>query len=214
MVILKETKMKSKASISKSVIRKGKDALHGARSGNFVKIEENDSADLIPLCGVEGFMSFEQHTFWNDEGNSPTFACLHGDECPGCALGNQPSTKVFIPVYDLAAKAAKIYSCSTKMAQTIGDVETETGTIIGRVFRVKRKGGGKNTRYTLIPLNKKADVKKIDVPDVESEIIIRPKDEILRMLSDAGFSDEDFEEIEDGEEVEAPHKKAKKAKRK
>lgn len=205
-----ESSMKSNA-ISKGLIRKGKDALHGARSGVFVKIEENSAVDLIPLCGVDGFISFEQHTFWNDEGNSPTFVCLHDESCPGCSLGNQPGTKVFIPVYDLTAKAAKIYSCSTKMAQTIGDVEAETGTIIGRVFRIKRKGAGIKTRYTLIPLNKKANVSKIEVPDVEKEIIVKTKDEILRTLQEAGFTDDDFEELggEDEEETKPARKKVK-----
>lgn len=199
--------MKNKATLNKGVIRKGKDALRGARSGNFVKIEENGSADVIPLVGVDGFISFEQHTFWSDEGNSPTFTCLHKG-CPGCELGNQASTKVFIPVYDLAAKTAKIYSCSTKMAQTIGDIETEVGEIVGRVFRIKRKGGGKNTRYTLVPLNKKANISKVETLDVEAEIIIRPRDEILRMLKEAGFNDDDFETDAD-ETDEVRHKKAR-----
>jgi hypothetical protein len=111
-------------------------------------------------------------------------------------MNDVPSQKTYIPIYDLASKTAKILAAGTNVATAVAD-NAEEIEIKGRAFRIKRKGAGKNTRYTVIVLNKKAKVDKIESPDLEAAIPVSTRKAIVGLLAEAGIDEDDLEEVDD-----------------
>lgn len=183
---------------NKTAIRKGRAGIIQSGSSKFVKIQPDSHADFVMLKSIDDYITFDQHTIWNDDGISPTFVCIGSDEgCPGCKMGNRATAKTLIPVFDVVAKALKILIAGPSIAVHIAECAEEVD-VKGRMFRIKRKGSGKNTRYTVILLNKKANVDKVKCPNLEESVPPSTISEIKKLLRAAEI-DTDVEKNEDDE---------------
>ncbi len=202
----------------RSVIRKGSKAISevSAGAGDFVKISDGDAIDMASLLNLDDMLSVDQHAIWLEGGNSPMFPCI-GKNCPGCELGNGARFRAFLPVYLIKeGKMVKLFSFGISIARALEELDEEFGGLAGNVFRVKRKGTGLNTTYTVVALGKKTKVDEDDIPDdVEEKIGPTTRKGILALLEETGAIEDLVEdEDDDEEEEEAPPKKKKKKKKK
>jgi len=204
----------------RSVIRKGSKAISevSAGAGDFVKISDGDAIDMASLLNLDEMLSVDQHAIWLEGGNSPMFPCI-GKDCPGCELGNGARFRAFLPVYLIKeGNMVKLFSFGISIARALEELDEEFGGLAGNVFRVKRKGTGLNTTYTVVALGKKTKVDEDDIPDdIEEKIGPTTRKTILALLEETGAIEDLVEEDEDDEEEEeeeAPPKKKKKKKKK
>jgi len=207
----------------KSAIRKGRDAISSASSGSsdFVRIADGDAIDMVSLLDLEEMLSIDQHAIWLDGGNSPMFPCI-GKNCPGCDHGNQPRFRAFLPVVVLDSGEPKIFSFGISIARALEELDEEFGGIAGHVFRVKRKGSGLATTYTVIALGRTRKIAKYEAIEVEEKLGPVTRKGILELLKETGAledtddydddDDDDDDEDDDDivEEEEEPKKKKKK----
>lgn len=206
----------------RSVIRKGRKAIAdvGAGAGDFVKIGDGDAVDMVSVYDMEEMLSVDQHAIWLEGGNSPMFPCI-GKNCPGCELGNQPRFRAFLPVKLIETGEPKIFSFGIQIARALEELDEEFGGLSGNVFRVKRKGSGLATTYTVVALGKKRKVSEDDViDDLEEKIGPTTRAGILSLLEETGAiedlveEEEDLEDEEDEEEEEEPAPKKRKSRKK
>jgi len=205
----------------RSVIRKGRKALAdvGSGAGDFVKIGDGDSVDMVSIVDMEEMLSVDQHAIWLEGGNSPMFPCI-GKGCPGCELGNQARFRAFLPVKLVETDEPKIFSFGIQIGRALEELDEEFGGLAGNVFRVKRKGSGLATTYTVVALGKKKKVSEDDIIEgLEEKIGPATRSGILELLNETGAIEDlvepdDEEEEEEIEEEEAPApKKRRKAKK-
>jgi len=201
----------------RSVIRKGSKAISdvSAGAGDFVKISDGDAVDMASLLDLEDMLSVDQHALWLEGGNSPMFPCI-GKDCPGCELGNQPRFRAFLPVYLVKeGNMVKIFSFGISIARALEELDEEFGGLGGNIFRVKRKGAGLNTTYTVVALGKKIKVNDDDLPDdIEEKIGPTTRKTILALLTETGAVEDLVEDDDDDEEEEEKEKEPVKKKKK
>jgi hypothetical protein len=195
----------------RSVIRRGRKAISdvGSGAGDFVKIADGDAIDMVSIVDMEEILSVDQHAIWLEGGNSPMFPCI-GKGCPGCELGNQPRFRAFLPVKLIESGDSKIFSFGIQIARALEELDEEFGGLAGNVFRVKRKGSGLATTYTVVALGKKRKVSEDDIPeDLEEKIGPTTRKTILDLLEETGaiediVEEEELEEEDEEEEEEEP----------
>jgi hypothetical protein len=206
----------------RSVVRKGKEALDSASqgAGDFVKIGDGDSVDMVSLVDLEEMLSIDQHAIWLEGGNSPMFPCI-GKGCPGEEQGNAPRFRAFLPVVLLDDGQQKIFSFGISIARALEELDEEFGGIAGNVFRVKRKGSGLSTTYTVVAMGRKRKIEKYEVPDIEEKLGPTTRKAILELLEETGAIEDALEEFDDEEDdddeeevVEEPKKRKTRAKKK
>ncbi len=188
----------------KSIIRKGTVVLgesKGPGERDFVSLKDGDAVNLAPLVNMDELISVDQHAIWLDGGNSPMFPCI-GDGCPGCKLGNQPRFRAFLPVVVLPDNEVKIFSFGIRVARALEELDSEFGGLKGHVFKVKRKGVGLSTNYTVISMGKTIDVDGFAMPDVEGKLGPITKEGINDLLMETGATEAGKEEV--AEEVPSP----------
>jgi len=187
----------------KQVIKKGKEVISqiSAGSGDFVKIDDGDVVDMVSLIDLDEMLSIDQHAIWLEGGNSPLFPCI-GEDCPGCEAGNKPRFRAFLPVLLLDEGEQKIFSFGISIARALEELDEEFGGLAGHVFRVKRKGTGLNTTYTVIAMGKKKDVSKLEPIEIESKLGPTTRKGILQLLIETGAMEESEEWEEEKAEAE------------
>lgn len=176
------------------VFKKGKVSSASAGGASFVKIDADSSVDLIILADTSDMLSFNQHAFWRDEGNSPIFPCI-GKGCPGCAQGDKAKFKAVLPVlYVGGEKEPVIWTFGITVARMLQDTEDALGSLAGQSIRVKRTGSGLKTRYSVTSLAKKFNISKIKVDwdEIMSRLGPTTAAEIEALL--AGDTDDDDDE--------------------
>lgn len=115
----------------------------GGGGGLFIKLDDGQHVDFVPLSDVK--VRFKR---WNQASRS-----YDDVEAPGQGV----STEYLACVWDCDAKTQRII---TMAAPTFEDVKTEIADAEGdvrQVFRMRRKGLGKNTRYSVKVLPQRHD---------------------------------------------------------
>lgn len=148
------------------------------------------------------------------------FPCI-GKGCPGEEVGNQPRFRAFLPVVLIDDGSQKIFSFGISIARALEELDEEFGGIAGNVFRVKRKGSGLATTYTVVAMGRKRKIDKFEVPDIEEKLGPTTRKGILELLEETGAIEDALEEFDDEEEEEeeeeakpAPKKRKPRAKKK
>lgn len=197
----------------KRAIRKGRKAIGdaGIGSSDFVRISDGDVIDMVSLVDMDDLLSIDQHAIWLDGGNSPMFPCI-GEDCPGCETGNQPRFRAFLPVVLIDEGVQKIYSFGISVARALEELDDEFEGLSGHVFRIKRKGTGLGTTYTVIAMGRSRKIDKYDLPDVEDKLGPVTRRGIMDLLEETGALEDTIDDEE--EEEEEPKKKRKKKKKK
>jgi hypothetical protein len=172
----------------RSVIRRGKDALPRVGESKFLKIPEGEAVVIVPLTGLDDLISVDQHAFW-DITPGVLVPCTGGN-CPACSLGNKPSFRAFLPVMT-RENGAKIFSFGISVLTQLESLEEELGSLTGQVIKVRRRGSGLSTKYTVVAVGKKVSVKGVEAPDIITAIGPTDSYGVRRVLADAGLLDPD-----------------------
>ena len=200
-----------------SFIKKGREGLTDSGGGQkFLKLKDGDSAEIAPIGGVDDIISFDQHAFWLDAGNSPIFPCLQSDDCPGCMLGHGPSFKALMSVVVRGEEGPeeRMIVFGKSVFKALIDAEDALGSLNGNILKYSRKGSGMATRYTIIPTGRKADVPSLDKREFDpiDHVGLTDRDEIIKALTEAGLwppkaAKKAKVEADDEEEAPTPKKK-------
>lgn len=172
----------------RSVFRKGSAGLGESKEGGekeFISLKDGDSANLASLVNMDDLISVDQHAIWLDGGNSPMFPCI-GEGCPGEVLGNQPRFRAFLPVVSLPENEVRIFGFGIRVARALEELDNEFSGLKGHVFKVKRKGSGLSTNYTIVAMGKTVDVDGFVAPDIVSKLGPTTKEGILELLKETG----------------------------
>jgi hypothetical protein len=176
------------------VVRKGTAHIGKASSeggSNFLKIEPDSTVKAVMLVNPsEEMLSFDQHGFWLDGGNSPIFPCIagEGEECPGCQKGNNPKFRAFLPVLvkQDGEEVVRIWNFGIGLARSLASIEEVIGLgeLVGHVIAIKRTGAGKSTRWEAISTGKVVDIDEVEIPlALESEIVnVNNRADILALM--------------------------------
>lgn len=178
--------------------RKGKlDASAGGEGGGgqFIKIAADNAVVVAPLVSLDDMISCDQHEFW-DINPAIIVPCI-GKGCPACETSVDARFKAFLPVLT-KDEGVKIFSFGIRVYRQLAELETEIGSLKGKVIKIKRTGEGLKTQYMIIPTGKTMKVEDQEVPDIESMLGPTTKAEIRAKLEAAGLlnvkSDVDEEE--------------------
>lgn len=184
-------------------LRKGPSSTGGGNS-KFVTAKEEEPLVFAPLEELENIISADVHEFW-DVKPFVSMPCI-GKGCPACAVGNEAKYKSWLRVLPSGEAEGKILPMGIMIERAIADQKEEIGSIVGRVFKLKRTGKGFSTRYSLVPTDKKIDVSKVPAFTTEENIIVYDAEQMIAKLKGMGLMDDD------GKSVEAPvEAKAKEA---
>lgn len=168
------------------VYQKGKAAADSFQEGHFLKVSADESVTFVPLVGLDDMVSAKQHEFWD---TNPAFiAPCVGRGCPACALGNTPRFKAFLPIQTKEGQS-KIYAFGIKVYRQLEEIESELGTIQGKVLKVRRSGQGRNTSYTIIATGKTAKLDNAEPIDLLSVLGDETKESMTAKLVDRGMLD-------------------------
>jgi len=88
------------------------------------------------------------------------------------------------------------------------ELDEEFEGLSGHVFRVKRRGSGLATTYSVIAMGRKKKIDKHELPDVEEKLGPITAKGITKLLKETGAIDDE----DDDEEEEEPKKKKRKKK--
>ena len=152
-------------------------------------VKEGEPITFAPLVGLDDLISADMHEYW-DIKPAIYHPCL-GRDCPGCAVGNEPRFKAYLPVLMQSGETAvypftiSVYNQLEALEDALAD---EGETIKGLAIKVSRKGAGKATRYTVMSLGKRLDVSKTEVPDFIKSLGPTGEDEIWGLLEENGYS--------------------------
>jgi hypothetical protein len=171
--------------MAKPIVRKGTKAMPSSGNSEFLGIKPDESVTIAPLAGIEDMISIDQHVFWVDGGSSPMFPCI-GEGCPGCAMGDSPRYRASLPVLT-KEDGPKIFSFGTQVARQLSEIASELGNLKGAMLKVKRTGSGLKTSYTVVAVGKSVKTEGVKVPDVEKAIGPTTREEIVKLLEEAGM---------------------------
>lgn len=213
----------------------GLDELADSGSSKFLKLKAGKAIEVVPLTGVEGILSFNQHALWLDEGNSPIWPCFGKPWCPGEIIGDKARFRALLLVVtkDDPDTEMILPMGSSMFKQMVAVEDAIGGSMKGQVIRVLRTGEGLATKYNIIPTGRR--IKVTGDPDTNLMEHIGPTtpEEVIEMLEKAGkwtddhqeeydrlrlaakkrsaAADDDDDEDDDEEETPAPTKKSKKS---
>lgn len=168
-------------------IRSGADGLENTSRSVYLTLKDGDSKEVASVGDVESILSFEQHVFWLDEGNSPMFPCLKSRDCPGCMLGGDTRFRAIMLVQAKGEEEQRILALGKDLLrQVIAANEALDGQLKGAVLRISRKGSGMQTKYNAMPTARKA---KVGTPELDLLEHIGPieRDEIIELLKVPGL---------------------------
>ena len=81
-------------------------------------VKEGEPITFAPLVGLEGLISADMHEYWNIK-PAIYHPCL-GRDCPGCAVGNEPRFKGYLPVLLQSGESAVFpFTISVKVIEYI-----------------------------------------------------------------------------------------------
>lgn len=166
----------------------------GSGNGMFVSIKDGESVVFSPLQELDEIATFDQHSFW--EINPAVHVPCIREDCIPCSLGNDAKYRAFIPVV-LKSGETKIISAGSMIVNQLVDIGEELDTIVGKVFKLSRKGTSLSTRYRLVAIGTEIDTAKYDVPDTISAIGSTDPTDIAKTLEKAGFYVPSESEIDD-----------------
>lgn len=185
----------AKRSKTPSFIRTGRKSVEEAISSGgetFLRLKDGDSIEIAMIGGVDDIISFDQHSFWLDEGDSPIFPCQQDDECPGCMLGDGPQFKAMVTVMvkTEGGMEERLIIFGKSVLRALVDAEDAVGdSLHGKILKYSRKGTGLNTRYSVIPTGR-----EVKVPEL-NDVSLKPienlgmidRDEIVEALRSKGL---------------------------
>lgn len=124
--------------------------------GYFLLRNDGDYADVIFLYqGVEDVLVADVHYIKSPDYSGYVHCCGRG--CPACAKGIRTQTKLFIPMYNIAANEIQFFDRTMKFEpQLQQDVFSKYPNPSEYVFRITRHGvaGDVNTTYSIQAIGK------------------------------------------------------------
>lgn len=175
-------------------IKKGAKALDEASSPPgqvFLKLQDGESTEFAVIGGLDEIISFDQHAFWLESGNSPIFPCLQTEDCPGCQLNNEPRFKAVMVVLAKTEGGTeeRLIIFGKQVVTALRDANDAVGDLNGHILRMSRKGTGLNTRYSLMPTGRTTKVPKIEEVSLNPIENIGPttREAIVEALEQAGL---------------------------
>lgn len=135
------------------------------KSGSpFIGLKPDESMAFAPLVGLEGMVSADMHEYW-DIRPAIFHPCI-GRQCPGCASGNEPRFKGYIPVLKQDGEVA-IWPFTISTYNQLEELEDELGeSLAGYIIKFSRKGSGfMGTRYSVLGTGKRVDISGHEIPD-------------------------------------------------
>lgn len=196
------------------------------RPGIFQRLKEDEKfvgfAMFEPDAEIEdnpGF--FEYFTHW-DTGSNSSIPCL-GEDCPLCEGGDTPSTRALTLWYvpeNAKAEQFKVFEANSGTVDEFVDEAEDHDGLLGKKYRIRRRGSGTKTRYRLSNLNEKlskTEIKNVlKALEIDLEAIINKKAragyELLK-ARDALEEDDDLYDVEDEEDDEDEKPKARKGRK-
>lgn len=181
---------KKTSKVAPSPFTKGRPKKRGG--GLFLPaVKEGEPLTFAPLVGMEELISADMHEYW-DIKPAIYHPCL-GRNCPGCAVGNEPRFKGYLPVLLQSGEVGVLpFTISVyNQLEAIEDALDDGETIKGLALRLSRKGQMKATRYTVMALGKRLDVSKAEAPEFISKLGPATEDEVWDLLEENGYSRED-----------------------
>lgn len=128
--------------------------------GYFLLRNDGDYADVIFLYqGVEDVLVADVHYIKSPDYSGYVHCC--GKGCPACAKGIRTQTKLFIPLYNIAAQEIQFFDRTMKFEpQLQQDVFAKYPNPSEYVFRISRHGGAGdvNTTYSIQAIGKNSQM--------------------------------------------------------
>lgn len=179
-------------------VAKGKEArrLNMNRSGclnyEWLQLDDGEEMRVMFMTREEYFINYLVH---NDKSqNITTHACLEptGVSCPSCIRNIARRKQNIILFWDIDEEQIQAFNVPEKHLKTVTGIIKEYPTnYTNMVFKLKRIGKGKYTRYEISPIKEltpeemtKADSRKAaDIPDKNKLIKFKTPGEIEKMYS-------------------------------
>jgi hypothetical protein len=176
-----------------SFVRMGANALNelAAASSIFLKLESGKPVEIVPLTGVDGILSYNQHAIWLDDGDSPMFPCFIQPWCPGEIIGDKPKFRAMLVCVTREEPDRQVILPMgvSLYKQLLANQDAVGSSIKGRVIKITKTGEKLSTRYTALLTGRV--MKKIADMDLEIELIEHigetDPDVVVEMLKKAGI---------------------------
>lgn len=168
----------------KSPFSKGRAKRAAKKSGSpFIGLKDGESIAIAPLVGLDGMISADMHEYW-DIRPAIFHPCI-GRGCPGCAAGNEPRFKGYIPVLKQDGEVA-VWPFSISVYNQLEELEDGLGeSLAGYIIKFSRKGSGfMGTRYNVLGTGKTVDISEAEVPDFIPQLGPSELDEIHALLDE------------------------------
>lgn len=198
-------------------LRPGDDAESiSTTSGQFIKLQDGDSVDIIPLTGFNPpkgeeangsncAISYNRYVIWMDEGKrpkdengepklSPMFPQISTDknEDPGAVIGYTPRFCCLLIVLkeeELSSGRPREYilDMTVTVYRQFKKLEEAFGSIKGKVLRLSREGTGLKTRYTLMNVGRTVNISGEPTIDLTDFIGPSTREGIIEELEEFGL---------------------------
>ena len=191
---------RTKAAKTSSPFTKGRTTRTRGPGGFLQAVKEGEPITFAPLVGLEGLISADMHEYWNIK-PAIYHPCL-GRDCPGCAVGNDPRFKGYLPVLLQSGETA-VYPFTISVynqLEALEDALEDDETLKGLAIKVSRKGAGKATRYTVMGLGKRLDVDGQEIPDFIKSLGPTTPEDVWALLEENGYSRDGATPSEDDDE--------------
>lgn len=175
---------------------------YGGGSGIFFSLKSDKEVRAVrfmyeTMDDIEG-IAFHQVEI---NGRRINVECLreHGqpaEVCPLCETGYQQLAKIFIPVYDIAENAVKIWERGKSYITRFSSLCARYSPLVGTIFEVERNGakGDTDTKYEIFQIENDNTVLE-DLPPIlnpfDEEVVLRKTAEEMDYFLDYGK----FEEV-------------------
>lgn len=175
----------------KSPFTKGRRSIPAGDSdgAGFISLKDGDKIQLAPLQGLDGMISADMHEYW-DIRPAIYHPCV-GKDCPGCAVGNEPRFKGYMPVVVKGEDGVSIWPFTIsvyRQLETLEEALYEDGKDLGgNVLAVSRQGSSLKTRYSIMGTGRTVDMTDIEEPDFISRLGPQTIPEIWDLLEENGF---------------------------
>ena len=169
----------------------------------FVGIKDGESITFAPLVGLNDLDSANMHEYW--EIRPAVFHPCIGADCPGCALGNEPRLKSYMPILrktegvGIFPFTISVYNQLEELEDALMEDDPED-SIKGVQIKISRKGAGMSTRYNVIANGKRVKLGEAEVPDFLSQLGPTTVESINELLAKSGLQAGDDEDEESATE--------------
>lgn len=165
-----------------SPFKKGRAEVSTSGGGRFIGVKDGESIVFAPLLGLDGMIHAQMHEYW-DIRPAIFHPCI-GRGCPGCAAGNEPRFKGYLPVLKNDGTGTAIYPFTISVYRKLLELEKEVdgGNLKGYVVKVKRTGTGFSTDYTVLGTGRRVDVSKEEIPEFIDSLGPVTEEDILALL--------------------------------